>query len=199
MLSGRTVQFVVEIQNIVSASRRLPIGHIGFASVVVLVLISIFANVLDGLLPCNFESGGRHVTVAVVGVILTLQEGVARGKLLFRDQIAGAAVFVAINHIVCMIGEGKQISVAVVNVGILLRAVIPHLCGSAEDVVRIVDNKAVAISHRGQPACLFLIGVGGKATQEMSMLKSRFRFLRFQAYYATLNAFLRHTVNKKPT
>ena len=151
----------------------MPIGHIRFTLVVVFVFVTVRANIVDGLHACYLESGGCHIAVAVVSVILTLQEGVARGKLFFRDQIAGTTVIIVVHYVIFAVGEGIKISVAVVNVGILLGAIILHLCGSAEDVVSIVDDKAVSIGNRGQPAGLILVGVGGKATQEMSRLKSR--------------------------
>ena len=174
------------------SDKSISFSHIGFASVVILVLVAVGANVLDGILPCNFEGGSRHVTVAVIGVILTLQEGVGIGiELLFCYQITGTAVFIAINHIVRMIGEGKQITGAIIHVGILLRSVILHPGGSAEDVVGVANDKSVSVSHRQQPTGLILVGVGGKATQEMSNFKSRNSFLR----YLLLNQFLSNICN----
>ena len=104
-----------------------------------------------------------------------------------------------------MIGEGKQITGAIIHVGILLRSVILHPGGSAEDVVGVANDKSVSVSHRQQPTGLILVGVGGKSVivhyphacrsakgivgeiitqkgsykcgsaQEMSILKSRFQ------------------------
>lgn len=90
-----------------------------------------------------------------------------------------------------MIGEGKQITGAIIHVGILLRSVILHLGGSAEDVVSVANDKSVSVSHRQQPTGLILVGVGSKAMQKGLILNSHIQFLFCQCFV------ILYTINKK--